>query len=170
MILHLDLFGSSCVCQVFNLSGWQTNCWLSIIFQGIIPPPIIDINHEVDFLSSRSPSQSASQYLTSYLDYSVPNHNLNCTIPCKYLKMHSTTIQCSMLILTLCWHITLIGYVKFGHVHNTIYIKDPTTCWYNILIVSSFPFIFYFFNFIFKSNGILMALHLPCKTYLNVFY
>jgi hypothetical protein len=123
----------------------------------------MNINHEVDFLSSISPSQSTSQYATNYLDYSVPNHNLNCNVPCKYQKMHSTTIQCSMLILTLCWLITLIGYAKFGRVHNMVYIKDPTTFWYNTLIISSFSFVFYFFNFIFESNGNLMALHFACK-------
>jgi hypothetical protein len=67
----------------------------------MVPPPIMNINHVVDLLSSRSPAQSTSQYPTKPCDANPRKHNLNYKVPCKYRKMRLTVIQCSRLGLAM---------------------------------------------------------------------
>ncbi len=73
-----------------------------LLLQKMAPPPIMNTNHVVDLLSSRSLAQSASQYPTKPWGANPPKHNLNCKVPCKYQKMCLTTIQCSRLGLAMC--------------------------------------------------------------------
>jgi hypothetical protein len=101
-----------------------------LLLQEMVPPPIMNTNLVVDLLFSRSLAQSTSQYPTKSWGGNPPKHNLNCKVPCKYWEMHLITIQCSSYGLTMCWLlIMLIGYAKFGWVHNMAYIKDPTIYW-----------------------------------------
>jgi hypothetical protein len=48
-----------------------------LLFQEIVPPPIMNINHVVDFLSSRSLAQFASQYVTIFSSGNPLKRNLN---------------------------------------------------------------------------------------------
>ncbi len=73
-----------------------------LLFQEMVPPPIMNTNHVVDLLSSRSPPQSTSQYLTKPWGVNPPKRNLNCKVACEYRKMHLTAIQCSMLGFAMC--------------------------------------------------------------------
>jgi hypothetical protein len=73
-----------------------------LLLQEMVPPPIMNTNLVVDFLSSRSPAQSTSQYSTKFWGANPLECNLNCKVPCKYQKMHLTTIQCSRLGLAMC--------------------------------------------------------------------
>ncbi len=73
-----------------------------LLLQEIAPPPIMNTNPVVDLLSSRSPAQFASQYLTKPCSVNLQKHNLNCKVPCKYRKMSLTAIQCSRLGLAMC--------------------------------------------------------------------
>ncbi len=100
-----------------------------LLLQEMAPPPIMNTNHVVDLLSSRSLTQSTSQYLTKPWGANPLKRNLNCKVPCKYQKMQLTAIQCSRLGLAICWLTTLIGYAKSDRVHNMAYFKDPTACW-----------------------------------------
>jgi hypothetical protein len=72
-----------------------------LLFQEMAPPPIMKRN-PMDLLSSGSPAQSASQYLTKPWGANPSKRNLNCKVPCKYQKLHLTAIQCSMLGLAMC--------------------------------------------------------------------
>ncbi len=85
-----------------------------LLLQEMAPPPIMNTNHVADILSSRSPAQFASQYLTKPWGANPPKCNWNCKVPCKYRKMRSIVIQCFGLRLAMCWLTTLIGYAKFG--------------------------------------------------------
>jgi hypothetical protein len=58
-----------------------------LLLQEMAPPPIMNTNPMVDFLSSRSPAQFASQYLTKPWGANPPKHNWNCKVSCKYRKM-----------------------------------------------------------------------------------
>jgi hypothetical protein len=73
-----------------------------LLFQEMAPPPIMNTNPVVDLLSSRSPAQSVSQYLTKSWGGNPLKRNLNCKVPCKYQKMRLIAIQCSRLGLTMC--------------------------------------------------------------------
>ncbi len=73
-----------------------------LLLHEVAPPPIMNINPVVDFLSSRSPAQSASQYPTTSWGDNPPKRNLNCNVPCKYQKMRFTAIQCCRLGLAMC--------------------------------------------------------------------
>jgi hypothetical protein len=55
-----------------------------LLFQEMAPPPNMNTNPMVDFLSSRSPTQSASQYPTIFWGGNPLNHILNCKVPCRY--------------------------------------------------------------------------------------
>ncbi len=100
-----------------------------LLLQEMTPPPIMNTNHVVNLLSSRSPVQSASQYPTQSWGGNPLKRNLNSKVPCKYWKMCLTVIQCSRLGFAMCWFTMLIGYAKSDQVHNMAYIKDPTACW-----------------------------------------
>jgi len=89
-----------------------------LLLQAMAPPPIMNTNHVVDFLSLRSLAQSASQYLTKSRGGNPPKCNLNYKVPYKYWKMRLTIIQCSRLGLAMCWFTTLIGYAKCNQVQN----------------------------------------------------
>jgi len=54
-----------------------------LLLQEMAPPPIMNTNLVVDFLSSRSLTQSASQYLTKSWGDNPSKCNLNCKMPCK---------------------------------------------------------------------------------------
>ncbi len=129
-----------------------------LLLQEMAPPPIMKTNPVVDLLPSTSPPQSASQYPNISLNGVALNYNFIYNVPYKYLKIHLTTIQCSMLRLAMCWLNTFIRYAKSNRVHNMTYIKDPTACWYGNPFNSSFPFAF-FCNFTLRSNGTPMSLH-----------
>ncbi len=138
-----------------------------LLLQEMAPPLIMKTNPVVDLLFSRSPPQSASQYLSTSLDGVALNRNLICKLPCKYRKIRLTAIQCSMLGLAMCWLNTLIGYVKSGRLHNMAYIKDPTACWYGKPLDSSFPFAF-FHNFTLGLNGTPIGLHSSIRKHFNI--
>jgi hypothetical protein len=55
-----------------------------LLLQEMAPPPIMNTNPVVDLLSSRSPAQSTSQYLTKSWGDNLPKHNLNSKVPYKY--------------------------------------------------------------------------------------
>jgi hypothetical protein len=57
------------------------------LVQEMAPLPIMNTNLMVDLLSSRSPAQSASQYLTKSWGDNPLKRNLNYKVPCKYRKM-----------------------------------------------------------------------------------
>jgi len=73
-----------------------------LLLHEVAPPPIMNTNHVVHILFSRSPAQSASQYPTTSWGDNPPKRNLNCNVPCKYQKMRFTAIQCSRLGLAMC--------------------------------------------------------------------
>ncbi len=73
-----------------------------LLLHEVAPPPIMNTNPMVDLLSSRSPTQSTSQYPTTSWGDNPLRHNLNCNVPCKYRKMRFTAIQCSRLGLAMC--------------------------------------------------------------------
>ncbi len=73
-----------------------------LLFQEMVPPFIMNTNHVVDLLSSRSLAQSASQYLTKSWGDDSLKHNLNCKVLCKYRKTHVIVIQCFRLGLAMC--------------------------------------------------------------------
>jgi hypothetical protein len=75
-------------------------CYL--LLQEMAPPPIMNTNHVVDLLSSRSSAQLASQYPTKSWGGNPPKRNLNSKVPCKYQKMCLTVIQCSRLGFAMC--------------------------------------------------------------------
>jgi len=70
-----------------------------LLLQKMAPPPIMNINPMVDFLSSRSLTQFASQYPTISWGGNLVNRNLNCKAPYKYRKMCLTTSN----VLSLNW-------------------------------------------------------------------
>jgi hypothetical protein len=55
-----------------------------LLLQGMAPPPIMNINPMVDFLSLRSPAQSTSQYPNNSWGGNPLNYNLSCKVSCKY--------------------------------------------------------------------------------------
>ncbi len=57
-----------------------------LLFQEMVPPPIMNTNLVVDLLSSRSPAQSASQYPTKSWGGNPPKCNFNYKVLCKYRK------------------------------------------------------------------------------------
>jgi hypothetical protein len=73
-----------------------------LLLQEMAPPPIMNTNHVLDLLSSRSSTQSASQYLTKSWGGDPPKCNLNSKVLCKYQKMCLTAIQCSRLGFAMC--------------------------------------------------------------------
>jgi hypothetical protein len=73
-----------------------------LLFQEMVPPPIMNTNLVVDLLSSRSLAQSTSQYPTKSWGVNLLKRNLNWKVPCKYQKMCLTTIQCFKLGFSMC--------------------------------------------------------------------
>ncbi len=63
-----------------------------LLLQEMPPPPIMNTNHVVDLLSSRSPTQFTSQYSTKSWGGNPPKRNLNSKVLCKYQKMRLTTV------------------------------------------------------------------------------
>ncbi len=55
-----------------------------LLLQEMATPPIMNTNLVVVLLSSRSSTQSTSQYLTKSLGGNLPKRNLNHKVPCKY--------------------------------------------------------------------------------------
>jgi hypothetical protein len=55
-----------------------------LLLQEMATPPIMNTNLVVVLLSSRSSTQSTSQYLTKSLGGNLPKRNLNYKVPCKY--------------------------------------------------------------------------------------
>ncbi len=83
----------ACVLTMYSASVVdRTIVGCRLLFQEMAPPPIMNTNLVVDFLSSRSPAQSTSQYPTKPRGANPPKRNLNCKVPCKYRKMCLTPI------------------------------------------------------------------------------
>jgi hypothetical protein len=72
------------ICHVFDFSCDKTIMGCRLLLQKMAPTPIMNTNLVVDLLSSRSSTQSASQYLTKSWGGNPSKCNLNCKVLCKY--------------------------------------------------------------------------------------
>jgi hypothetical protein len=93
----------ACVLAMYSASIVdKTIMGYCLLLHEVPPPPIMNTNHVVDLLSSRSPAQSVSQYPTTSWGDNPPKHNLNCNVLCKYQTMRFIAIQCFRLGLAMC--------------------------------------------------------------------
>jgi hypothetical protein len=75
----------ACIFAMYSISVVdKTIVGYRLLFQEMVPPPIMNTNLVVDFLSSRSLAQSTSQYLTKFWGGNPLKRNLNCKVPYKY--------------------------------------------------------------------------------------
>ena len=100
--------------------------YCSFEIQLTVVPPTVNTYHVVLLPLSLSPAIFASTYPCRIMS-EPPKHHACEVVPLKYLRIHCTAFQCSLLGLFIYLLTTPTSCIILGLVHAMAYIKLPTT-------------------------------------------